>query len=164
MVFTSLYNSKGSRVARYFKYSYRSLQCLKLSSAKPCLFLKGATENSIAGTFLTLVILRLPAHVLIGSEEWFLHTDTICIKSSRISWLVQSCKANVEIVACLDTIINRFVHLSNLNALSIEDIKKMAPARPLKARLRTFVLRFKLKSKLSLHTMDLNLLLSKFPR
>lgn len=68
---------------------------------------------------------------------------------------------NVEIATSFDPFFNCSIRVSSLIALSTGDIKIMGPRRPPQVSKRIFVLRVKRKSKLSLMTMDLHMLLSR---
>lgn len=159
MIYISLYNRITCSFARCVKISNRFLQCLKVCYTRPMHVFKRTTGDWIAGPTATRIFLRLPAHILVERKKCILLTDNTCIRSSHIRILTHFDKAKVEIATSLCLIFNRSVRLSDLIALSTEDIKIMTAMRPLIVCNRVLVFRVKLKFIPSFETLDQHLLL-----
>lgn len=141
--------------------SAQSAQYLQHRYFWSCSLSQRATGDQISGLAVIQLMFGLSAHILDGSEVCIMLTGTVCIKSSHICKLAYFYNANVKIAASLNPIVKCSVRLSDLIVLNTEGIKITALRRPPKVHKRIFSLQVKLKSELSLVTMDLHLFLSR---
>lgn len=160
MIYISHYDSTTCWVARCFKICNRSLPYWKLSYVSLYLLSWRTTGCWATGPAVNRVILRLCIYILIGNKTCISPADTIFVKSCHICRLVYPYNAIFKTKISLGPVVNRSSNLSYLIALRTGDIKIMASRRPLQVPQRIFISQVKLKSKLSLKTLDLHLLLS----
>lgn len=85
-----------------------SLQCLRLSDARPCSMFWRTIGDSSSGLSVTRIIQRLPAHILIERKKFVSRTDTICITFSRIHGLLHSLKVTVKTTTSLSPTVSIF--------------------------------------------------------
>lgn len=87
-------------------------------------------DDWIAELAVTMIILRLPTHILTRSRDCIWTTNTIHINLSHIGMLKSSYMTNIKIAIFFNQIISRFSRLSSPVSLSTNYVKTLAPKWP----------------------------------